>query len=36
MPQELTLRALAMALARQRPRPGLIHHSYLLVPQGSG
>ena len=27
MPQELTLRALAMALARRRPPPGLIHHS---------
>jgi putative transposase len=27
MPQELTLRALAMAVARRHPRPGLIHHS---------
>jgi transposase InsO family protein len=27
MPQELTLRALAMAQARRRPLPGLIHHS---------
>jgi putative transposase len=27
MPQDLTLRALAMAVARRRPLPGLIHHS---------
>ena len=27
MPQELTLRALAMALGRRHPPPGLIHHS---------
>src|SRR5919198_1323170 len=27
MPQELTLRALDMALPKRRPLPGLIHHS---------